>query len=1466
MKPLNTRPAKQLLRFLALIVLLHGGFIYAAATNDQQGLAAIAAFDSWAHRYRISPDASTKTQLLSEGVALAKQRRSSFRELVKSNPAQALATSVPDSIRQQLPAEIANELEVRVSGIGDFSVLCALPVKGATAVEPIQKFVRLNGRTYRAYVYGRRAFEATKYGIPLHGVALDGVLALHESGLRELEPGEAPDAAKPLVELRTPAERARGFSSSALAEMGGKIYRFASTDQLRQVDTELAAAESGIGPHPKRSVAAVLDSITNASRGGVQSGGPPPADGPQPNSVWTEGSKNVLIIRVDFSDLGGDPSGYSASYVQNFMDTQISPYYLESSYGITSLSNTVTQVYRMPQTGADYVTNIGTWQLHLDAKVAASANYNVTNYDRIIVFFSSLSSVPGSSLAGIAGMSDLGANVWVNGEYDFRVIAHELGHSYGLLHANLWQVSDGNPISTNGSSTEYGDVFDTLGGNFANDTRTDFNPWFKNRLNWIHDNQVQTVTTNDTYRINRFDTSTATGTLALKVAKDGTRDYWIGCRRKFTDNASMQNGAYIIWGYNFNQHADLLDMTTPGNSDQDAALAIGATLIDPAAGVTIRPVAQGGIAPNEYLDVQVFFGPPPPLPPMISVQPESLLVNVGENAVFAVNADGTPPLSYQWRFNDFDIAGATATSYTLTNVQQSHVGNYTLVITNVAGAITSSVATLAVPTIPLSEALDTLGLAWVTGGDVLWGGRTNTTHDGVDSAQSGYLADNKESWLQTIITNGSGGLSFWWKVSSETGFGYLEFYIDGILQGGRISGEVDWQQRTLSIPGGNHVLRWRYVKYSGGSSGSGQNRGWVDQVSFEPRPLSLLVTSPNDSGAGSLRQAILDANALGTGDITFSNVTGTMTLVSPLPEITANINIWGLGANNLSISGNNSWRIFWIGSNATCLLSALTIKDGSAQCTDSYNCAGCDGGGIFNEGNLTLIDCCITNNRAQTCYSADTGGGGIASSGTLTLSNVLVAGNFAYGLGGGISASGTVTIVNSKIIGNGTREWAGGILFRGQQLNIVGSTVSSNHSGEVGGIDVRRGVVSITNSTISENRSVIYGGGGGLRNLGDLTMINCTVSGNAAVSAGGGGIKNLGSLATVNCTIAFNLEENSALGGGVYSTGIYYAKNTIIASNVVANPLAANAAPDFGGVLNSQGFNLIGNPANSTVVGDTTGNLYWVDPHLSSLQNNGGPTLTHALLFPSPAIDAGTASGAPTFDQCGVPRPQGLAVDIGAYESFPPPLLSGMTLSNGLFRFVLNGSVGSIYAIQISSNLVNWSTISTNTIPLGGFVLIIDSSMTNQPRRFYRAVPHVFEDIVIPATSGAVTSPFISSSNYIYQPTETTLANSGRAAYSFNIATGGTYVIQTIVSAPNDGANSFFVNIDAEPQDPYMIWDIPLTLGFEQRTISWRGNGTFNASEFVPKVFNLTSGPHQLIIRGREANTLLQRITILQYP
>lgn len=129
-------------------------------------------------------------------------------------------------------------------------------------------------------------------------------------------------------------------------------------------------------------------------------------------------------------------------------------------------------------------------------------------------------------------------------------------------------------------------------------------------------------------------------------------------------------------------------------------------------------------------------------------------------------------------------------------------------------------------------------------------------------------------------------------------------------------------------------------------------------------------------------------------------------------------------------------------------------------------------------------------------------------------------------------------------------------------------------------------------------------------------------------------------------------------------------------------------------------------------------------------------------------------------------------------------------------------------------------------------------------------------------------SPFVVDSGYVYQPiwTEQDPALGGRAVYNFSIETSGDYVIEAVVKASNEGSNSFFVNIDDEPVNPIMIWDIEPTNGFEERIVSWRGNGTCDANQFMPKVFTLSAGEHQVIIRGREAYTHIDRISVVALP
>jgi hypothetical protein len=148
-----------------------------------------------------------------------------------------------------------------------------------------------------------------------------------------------------------------------------------------------------------------------------------------------------------------------------------------------------------------------------------------------------------------------------------------------------------------------------------------------------------------------------------------------------------------------------------------------------------------------------------------------------------------------------------------------------------------------VQAVALQEALDQVALAWTTGGSADWMGQTNVTHDGEDAARSGSISHRETTWMQTQVT-GPGEISFWWRVSSEANWDWLEFYVNGVLAD-RISGETGWLKSSVYLTNGTHTLIWCYMKDGLDSDPVGQDCGWVDQVTgplVSALPLAWLDT------------------------------------------------------------------------------------------------------------------------------------------------------------------------------------------------------------------------------------------------------------------------------------------------------------------------------------------------------------------------------------------------------------------------------------------------------------------------------------------------------------------------------------------------------------------------------------------------------------------------------------------------
>ncbi len=132
--------------------------------------------------------------------------------------------------------------------------------------------------------------------------------------------------------------------------------------------------------------------------------------------------------------------------------------------------------------------------------------------------------------------------------------------------------------------------------------------------------------------------------------------------------------------------------------------------------------------------------------------------------------------------------------------------------------------------VPLDGAIDCPGLASTTGGSLPWLGQTCVTHDGTNAVRSGPIEANGQSWIEASLPV-AGTLTFWWKVSCEWGYDYLNFSVNGVEQAS-ISGEVDWQQKVFVLGAGSHQIRWTYSKDF--AWGRGEDTAWLDRVSFVP--------------------------------------------------------------------------------------------------------------------------------------------------------------------------------------------------------------------------------------------------------------------------------------------------------------------------------------------------------------------------------------------------------------------------------------------------------------------------------------------------------------------------------------------------------------------------------------------------------------------------------------------------------
>jgi hypothetical protein len=676
-----------------------------------------------------------------------------------------------------------------------------------------------------------------------------------------------------------------------------------------------------------------------------------------------------------------------------------------------------------------------------------------------------------------------------------------------------------------------------------------------------------------------------------------------------------------------------------------------------------------------------------PTVPVIVIPPTNQNTLIGNAAEFSVVAWSTTPMGYQWFFGTTNLVGTTNTVLHLTNVQPWQAGVYAVVVTNVYGATTSAPVSLAV-------------------------------------FPPGTVTDPTEPALRAAMAAG----------------GTVTFACDGTIT---LAAPITNESNTLLDGSGHQVTI------------SGDRRVGVFVV---PTNVSFTVANLKITDGFSLGgSAILNlGGSVELTGVSFRSNSATL-----------------MGVTNLTASGGAIWNRGGRVQATDCSFTGNTARTLYGQ--PPLNAAAC-GGAIRNEaGEVDLRSCAFVNNRAAGggAYFPDSSpnpgqGGAIYNEGNLTVDLCTFAGNAAIG---GDGAAGRSPLLEGH---RGAWAWGGAICCSMGVMTVDRTTFSGNTAqGGSGGSGASGDVFGYPNGSLGGNGAPAYGGAiCGYGSISRSLFVSNTVYGGAGGGGGSGyqhndmggngargGDGDSGSAGAfsgggtiVNCTLAFNTGRGGCGGGGGWGYGYVAGSQgtggaggnggsgtgAVDGANLVNCTLVRNVGQAGPGGQGGSGYGGIGASgtsgnayagtgsgfANTLIASNTpAGGDSFSDPKLGPLADNGGPTLTMALLPGSPAIDAGNTTLAPATDQRGFPRPAGVAADIGAFEygSVMPTLAISRSGATGL-SILGSGNAGQSCRLLMSMDLASWVPIATNQFGTAGTVLFSDTYAPGQACRFYRLV------------------------------------------------------------------------------------------------------------------------------------------------
>ena len=485
-------------------------------------------------------------------------------------------------------------------------------------------------------------------------------------------------------------------------------------------------------------------------------------------------------------------------------------------------------------------------------------------------------------------------------------------------------------------------------------------------------------------------------------------------------------------------------------------------------------------------------------------------------------------------------------------------------------------------------------------------------------------------------------------------------------------------------------------------------------------PAAIVVTNLNDSGSGSLRQAIIDANNTSTHPgvdvITFAPaVHGTIHLTTGEMLISDKLAIIGPGPGKLIIDAGNASRIFRItdgnsNTDSIAAMAGLSLIDGNVT-----NVASSDGGAIFSQESLALINCAIAGNKANF-------GGGVAVLGGTNSSVKIIHSTFTnnvstaqngFGEGGGLAleADKTVSITGSRVLNN-TSDYGGGLLAEVATINgasnitISGCVIAGNSATKNGGgLEVSNNStggtapIHIIGSVIANNFAA-NSAGGVLAEEGDCMLQGTVISGNIANNQGGGLFgQGFNSLAFISSKISGNrttANSSTASGGGVYLRGSHTA--TFNATAITGNSSTAGSG---GGIFAENGVDITLN--NSLLDGNrAAGNGGGMDVAGPFVTLNGGVVSNNFALNDGGGIYS-TANG--TLKITGTKLVNNIC-DAGGGAVFSSGPVSFQLVNAILAGNSASNEGGAIFAAQGALTITGGTIAGNNTGSLGGGIFI----------------------------------------------------------------------------------------------------------------------------------------------------------------